>query len=176
MSASSENPVSTRWERGQFSAPLSANRHAIELKVDKPAYPRRRRRQRQRLWAAFARPRRSGIAKTKHLVPYRRSGQRASGELCPWRSRARRNWLRRVASRPRPGLARALAAIPWRRIPKKMQAPITGVARRTSSPNAVATHPRLRCTIPYGDLVEVGSISTSRSVVPPRSARHQHLW
>ena len=90
----------------------------------------------------------SGIATTKHSVPYRRCGQRASGELCPLRSRTRRNWLRRVVSGLRPGLARVLAAIPWMRIPKKMQAPMIGVARRTSSPNAVATHPRLRRAIP----------------------------
>jgi hypothetical protein len=78
------------------------------------------------------------------LRPISRSGQRTSDELCQLRSRARRNWLRRVVSGLRPGLARVLAAIPWMRIPKKMQAPMIGVARRTSSPNAVATHPRLR--------------------------------
>lgn len=39
----------------------------------------------------------------------------------------------------RPRLTRALAAIPWRRIPKKVQAPMTGVVKKNQQPQCDAT-------------------------------------
>jgi len=36
-----------------------------------------------------------------------------------------------------------VAGIQWMRIPKKIHAPTTGVAKRTSSPNAVATNAKI---------------------------------
>ena len=51
--------------------------------------------------------------------------------------------------------SRVVAGIQWMRIPKKIHAPTTGVAKRTSSPNTVATNARLRRTNTHGELSEL---------------------
>ena len=51
--------------------------------------------------------------------------------------------------------SRVVAGIQWMRIPNTMHAPMTGVAKRTSSPNTMATNKRLSRTNTYGKLSEV---------------------
>jgi hypothetical protein len=104
--------------------------------------------------------------------PSRMTGRRVepqinetSGELCPWglspagTGQTSRLQVAACVGLGRPvlpkGRSRVVADIQWMRTPKKMHTPMTGVAKRTSSPNAVATNRRLRGTNTNGELSEV---------------------